>query len=85
MLIYLLNKTKLNTIFIIGQLSNQNLNSEIDYIKTINNVIYYPKSIIYLRLVYRAQTKDQREIKKPIISFLFRFIKYKDNNYTRNP
>lgn len=83
-LIYLLYKTRPNIAFIVGQLSKHNSDPKTGHIKIAKKVVHYLKNIMHWGLVYRAQTKNKEETKIPIAFFLFKHIRYKNNNYARD-
>lgn len=48
-------------------------------------VICYLRGIIYLRLVYGAQSKHEGKIKALIAVFLYALVRYGDSSYIRDP
>lgn len=68
--------TRPNIAFVVGQVSNQNIDFHIGYLKVIKKVIQYLKETIYLEIIYGV---------KNINFTLYKLIDSVNSNYARNP
>ena len=67
----------------VGQLSKQNANLRIGYLKITKRVVQYLKDIIHLRLTYGAHSKSKKEEKPKTLArrSIFGLIGYINSNY----
>lgn len=80
---YLLYDTMPNISFIVRQLSKQNANLKVGYLKASKQVIYYLKSTIHLGIIYSANSSFNHRASNCQSSY--ELISYADSNYTDNP
>ena len=62
-LMYLLCGTKSNISFAVKQLSKQNANIQINYMKAEKKVVCYLKATMHLGLIYGGHLKDEKKLK----------------------
>lgn len=75
-LIYLLYDIRLNIAFVMKQLTKQNADLRIGYLKAAKQILRYFKKTIYLKIIYRAGK---------VKLLPYGPIEYINSNYTRNP
>lgn len=84
-LIYLSYSTKPNISFVVKQLSKQNADSKARYFKVAKQVVWYLKSRIHLRLIYKIYPLSRKKTKASAKPLSFVLVGYTDSNYAGNP
>ena len=82
-MIYLSFITWQDITYVVGQLSKQNADLRIGYLKVTKRVVQYLKDIIHLRLTYESHSKSKKEEKPKTLArqSIFGLIRYINSNY----
>lgn len=84
-LIYLSYRIQPDVLFVVGQLSKPNPDSQIRHLKAAKQVVWYIKGIMHLKIIYGAFLLSKKKIKVLIVLLPFGLIEYAKNNYASNP